>query len=52
MTQTYGIAIYQGAGLKPLNLPPMTHSQADIACRKLRKIAPTTTLYVVNLNSL
>lgn len=52
MAQTYGIAIYQVGGLKPLNLPPMTHSQADIACRKLRKMAPLVTLYVVNLDSL
>lgn len=52
MTQTYGIAIEQGPQLKPLNLPPMTQAQADVACRKLRAMAPLARLFVVNLNSL
>lgn len=52
MTRTYTLATEVNGNITALNLPLMAMRQAQAHADKLRKLMPSATVYVININAI
>ena len=52
MTRTYTLATERNGDITTLDLPPMAMRQAQAHADKLRKLMPSATVYVININAI